>query len=145
MNRLAGLTGLSHLLLVALCGWLAAQCVVQLWHGRTPAAVAPAALAPLPQLLGAHWHREAVNTGELPLTRLPIEYIGSLKARDLAATVVVLRYEQRQRTLSRGQRLAPGIVLQDIDERGLIFDNHGQRERLPWPAQRPPFGIRQQG
>ncbi len=139
------LTALSHLLLVVLCGWLAAQCVVQLWHGHAPTVVAPALLVPAPQLLGAHWHREAVSTGELPLTRLPIEYIGSLKARELAATVVVLRYEQRQRTLSRGQRLAPGIVLQDIDERGLIFDNHGQRERLPWPAQRPPFGIRQQG
>ncbi|BAP43185.1 general secretion pathway protein GspB [Pseudomonas sp. 21LCFQ02] len=138
------LTRASHLLLVALCGWLAAQCVLQI-SSKSASAAAPVTLAPLPQLLSEHWHSQAVTSGDLPLTRLPIEYIGGLKSRDLAATVVVLRFEQRQRTLSRGQRLAPGIVLQDIDERGLIFDNHGQRERLPWPAQRPPFGIKQQG
>lgn len=139
------LSGVSHLLLVALCGWLAAQCVLQISSAKTGSATAPVTLAPLPQLLSEHWHSQPVTSGDLPLTRLPIEYIGGLKSRDLAATVVVLRFEQRQRTLSRGQRLAPGIVLQDIDERGLIFDNHGQRERLPWPAQRPPFGIKQQG
>ncbi len=135
----------SHLLLVALCGWLAAQCVLQLTDGQAVAALPAPALVALPQLLDGHWHGRAANSGELPLTRLPVEYIGSFKARELAATVVVLRFEQRQRTLTRGQRLAPGVVLQDIDERGLIFDNHGQRERLPWPAQRPPFGIKQQG
>ena len=67
------------------------------------------------------------------------------KAQPLSASVVVLRYGQQVRTLGRGQRLAPGIVLQDIDADGLIFDNQGRRERLPWPPRPAVTGFKRQG
>jgi general secretion pathway protein C len=133
------------LLLVALAGWLAAQCVLQVWHGPARPAPADVPTAPAARLLAGHWQSAAVISHELPLTTLAVEYLGGFKARELSETVVVLRFEQRQRALGRGQRLAPGILLQDIDELGLVFDNNGKRERLPWPAQRPSFGFKQQG
>jgi general secretion pathway protein C len=130
-----------------MAGWLAAQCVLEVWHGPASSATAdqPAPAVPAPQLLVGHWQAGPVISNELPLTTLAVEYLGGFKASELSATIVVLRFEQRQRTLVRGQRLAPGILLQDIDESGLVFDNHGKRERLPWPPQRPSFGFKQQG
>ena len=59
--------------------------------------------------------------------------------------VIEQRYGQQVRTLGRGQRLAPGIVLQDIDADGLIFDNQGRRERLPWPPRPAVTGFKRQG
>ncbi|MFJ4142191.1 pilus assembly protein PilZ [Pseudomonas sp. NPDC089734] len=128
-----------------LAGWLAAQCVLQVWHGLAQPAPAPLASAPVADLLSRHWRTGPILNNELPLTTLNIQYLGGLKASPLSSTVVVLRFEQRQRTLARGQKLAPGILLQDIDELGLVFDNNGKRERLPWPPQRPSFGFKQQG
>jgi general secretion pathway protein C len=142
LNRVVGA---SHVILVALAGWLAAQCVLQIWRGSAPLASAAVPTAPAARMLVGHWQAGPIISNELPLTTLPVEYLGGFKARQVSATVVVLRYEQRQRTLARGQRLAPGILLQDIDELGLVFDNNGKRERLPWPAQRPSFGFKQQG
>lgn len=139
------LVDLSHVLLVMLCAWLAAQCVLQIWHGAPSASSNTAPVAPVAGLLSSHWRSGPVQGGELPLTTLAVEYLGGLKASQLNATVVVLRFQQRDRTLTRGQRLAPGIVLDDIDELGLVFDNNGQRERLPWPPQRPSFGFKRQG
>ncbi|MFC6340196.1 pilus assembly protein PilZ [Pseudomonas sp. CCM 7891] len=136
--------GLFNLLLVTLFAWLAARCVLQLWHGvAQPVAPYPAP-APVAGLLHGHWTPRQAPSSDLPLTMLKVDYLGSLKASQLRATVVVLRYQQQERTLTLGQRLAPGIVLQDIDARGLIFDNQGQRERLPWPPQRPVIGLKRQ-
>ncbi|WP_339532764.1 pilus assembly protein PilZ [Pseudomonas mucidolens] len=136
--------GLFNLLLVTLFAWLAARCVLQLWHGvAQPIEPYPAA-TPLPDLLSGHWTPRRALSDDVPLTTLKIDYLGSLKASQLRATVVVLRYQQQERTLTLGQRLAPGIVLHDIDERGLIFDNQGQHERLPWPPRRPVIGLKRQ-
>lgn len=142
MNRVGNA---GQALLVALAAWLAAQCVLQVWHGPARSSAASVPAAPVARLLAGHWQSAAIISNELPLTSLPVEYLGGFKAREPSETVVVLRFEQRQRTLGRGQRLAPGILLQDIDELGLVFDNNGKRERLPWPAQRPSFGFKQQG
>lgn len=130
--------------LLALAGWLAAQCVLQLGRGPQPARPAELADRPLPGLLVGHW-QPPVETGVIALTRLPLQYLGGLKAQPLSASVVVLRYGQQVRTLGRGQRLAPGIVLQDIDSDGLIFDNQGRRERLPWPPRPAVTGFKRQG
>ena len=91
-----------------------------------------------------HWQLP-VDDGAIALTRLPLHYLGGLKAQPLAASVVVLRYGEQVRTLARGQRLAPGIVLQDIDSDGLIFNNQGRRERLPWPPRPVVAGFKRQG
>ncbi len=140
------LPGISHVALVILLAWLAAQCVLQVWHGLAQTVAASTPNAPVAQLLSRHWKTAGpVLSNELPLTTLDIKYLGGFKATPLSASVVVLRYEQRQRSLIRGQKLAPGIVLHDIDELGLILDNHGKRERLAWPPQRPSFGFKQQG
>ena len=140
------LPSISHVALVILLAWLAAQCVLQVWHGLAQPVAASPSNAPVAQLLSRHWKTAGpVLSNELPLTTLDIKYLGGFKATPLSASVVVLRYEQRQRSLIRGQKLAPGIVLHDIDELGLILDNHGKRERLAWPPQRPSFGFKQQG
>jgi len=130
--------------LLTLAGWLAAQCVLQLGRQPHPASPPAAADAPLPGLLIGHWLAPR-DDGAIALTRLPLQYLGGLKAQPLSASVVVLRYGQQVRTLGRGQRLAPGIVLQDIDADGLIFDNQGRRERLPWPPRPAVTGFKRQG
>jgi len=129
---------------LTLAGWLAAQCVLQLGRQPQPASPAQAAAAQLPGLMVGHW-QAPVDDGAIAITRLPLHYLGGLKAQPLSASVVVLRYGQQVRTLARGQRLAPGIVLQDIDTDGLIFNNQGRRERLPWPPRPAVTGFKRQG
>ncbi|CAG8866011.1 hypothetical protein PS627_01840 [Pseudomonas fluorescens] len=136
--RLANGLGLT------LAAWLAAQCLLQVSRQPVPASAPGLDEVTLPGLLAGHW-QPAAASGDIPLTRLPLHYLGGLKAEPLRATVVVLRYGQQVRTLGRGQRLAPGIVLQDIDDKGLIFDNQGRRERLPWPPRPAVTGFKRQG
>ena len=131
-------------LLLTLAGWLCAQCVLQLSQPLQPARAPDHREARLPGLMVGHW-QPPVDDGVIPLTRLPLHYLGGLKAQPLSATVVVVRFGEQVRTLGRGQRLAPGIVLQDIDADGLIFDNQGRRERLPWPPRPAVTGFKRQG
>ena len=129
---------------LTLVGWLAAPCVLQLGRQPQPATAPAAPDKPLPGLMVGHW-QVPVNDGAIAITRLPLQYLGGLKAQPLASSVVVLRYGEQVRTLARGQRLAPGIVLQDIDSDGLIFNNQGRRERLPWPPRPAVTGFKRQG
>ncbi|APO80416.1 pilus assembly protein PilZ [Pseudomonas putida] len=129
---------------LTLAGWLAAQCVLQLGRQPQPATAPTAPDKPLPGLMVGHW-QVPVDDGAIAITRLPLQYLGGLKAQPLASSVVVLRYGEQVRTLARGQRLAPGIVLQDIDSDGLIFNNQGRRERLPWPPRPAVTGFKRQG
>lgn len=129
---------------LTLVGWLVAQCVLQLGRQPQPATAPAAPDKPLPGLMVGHW-QVPVNDGAIAITRLPLQYLGGLKAQPLASSVVVLRYGEQVRTLARGQRLAPGIVLQDIDSDGLIFNNQGRRERLPWPPRPAVTGFKRQG
>ncbi|BCJ05434.1 MULTISPECIES: pilus assembly protein PilZ [unclassified Pseudomonas] len=135
---------LATFALLSLAGWLAAQCVLLLSRQPLPASAPVQADVALPGLLVEHW-QAPVDDGSIPITRLPLAYLGGLKAQPLSASVVVLRHGQQVRTLGRGQRLAPGIVLQDIDVDGLIFDNNGRRERLPWPPRPAVTGFKRQG
>lgn len=129
---------------LTLGAWLAAQCVLQLSREPQPARAPAVDMAVVPGLLAGHWQLQA-DDGAVPLTRLPVQYLGGLRAQPLSATVVVLRYDQQVRSYRLGQRLAPGIVLQDIDDTGLIFDNQGRRERLPWPPRPAVTGFKRQG
>ena len=129
---------------LTLAGWLAAQCVLQLGRQPQPATAPAVGDKPLPGLMVGHWQLP-VDDGAIAITRLPLQYLGGLKAQPLASSVVVLRYGEQVRTLARGQRLAPGIVLQDIDSDGLIFNNQGRRERLPWPPRPAVTGFKRQG
>ncbi|AHC81095.1 MULTISPECIES: pilus assembly protein PilZ [Pseudomonas] len=129
---------------LTLAGWLAAQCVLQLGRQPQPATAPAVADKPLPGLMVGHW-QVPVDDGAIAITRLPLQYLGGLKAQPLASSVVVLRYGEQVRTLARGQRLAPGIVLQDIDSDGLIFNNQGRRERLSWPPRPAVTGFKRQG
>ncbi|AIZ33927.1 pilus assembly protein PilZ [Pseudomonas parafulva] len=135
---------LTSVVLLTLAGWLAAQCLLQLSREPQPVTAVRQSPSELPGLLAGHWHAPA-KQGGIPLTRLPLQYLGGLKAEPLSASVVVLRFGQQVRTLGRGQRLAPGIVLQAIDADGLIFDNQGRRERLPWPPRPAVTGFKRQG
>ncbi|WP_422630965.1 pilus assembly protein PilZ [Pseudomonas hunanensis] len=129
---------------LTLAGWLSAQCVLQMSRQPQPAMAPAAADSPLPGLMVGHWQAPP-DDGAIAITRLPLQYLGGLKAQPLASSVVVLRYGEQVRTLARGQRLAPGIVLQDIDSDGLIFNNQGRRERLPWPPRPAVTGFKRQG
>ncbi|OUM23821.1 pilus assembly protein PilZ [Pseudomonas putida] len=129
---------------LTLAGWLAAQCVLQLSRQPQPAMAPAAAVSSLPGLMVGHW-QAPVDDGAIAITRLPLHYLGGLRAQPLSSSVVVLRYGEQVRTLARGQRLAPGIVLQDIDTDGLIFNNQGRRERLPWPPRPAVTGFKRQG
>lgn len=129
---------------LTLAGWLAAQCALQLGRQPQPATAPAAPAKPLPGLMVGQW-QVPVDDGAIAITRLPLQYLGGLKAQPLASSVVVLRYGEQVRTLARGQRLAPGIVLQDIDSDGLIFNNQGRRERLPWPPRSAVTGFKRQG
>ncbi|NQD77454.1 pilus assembly protein PilZ [Pseudomonas sp. CM27] len=129
---------------LALAGWLAAQCVLQLSRQPQPATAPARVNSPLAGLMVGHW-QVPVDDGSIAITRLPLHYLGGLKAHPLSSSVVVLRYGEQVRTLARGQRLAPGIVLQDIDGDGLIFNNQGRRERLPWPPRPAVTGFKRQG
>ncbi len=129
---------------LTLVGWLAAPGVLELGRQPQPATAPAAPDKPLPGLMVGHW-QVPVNDGAIAITRLPLQYLGGLKAQPLASSVVVLRYGEQVRTLARGQRLAPGIVLQDIDSDGLIFNNQGRRERLPWPPRPAVTGFKRQG
>ncbi|WP_038407947.1 pilus assembly protein PilZ [Pseudomonas sp. FGI182] len=129
---------------LTLAGWLAAQCVLLLGRQPQPATAPAAPDKPLPGLMVGHW-QVPVDDGAIAITRLPLQYLGGLKAQPLTSSVVVLRYGEQVRTLARGQRLAPGIVLQDIDSDGLIFNNQGRRERLPWPPRSAVTGFKRQG
>ncbi|WP_019098378.1 pilus assembly protein PilZ [Pseudomonas putida] len=137
-SRLLSCAGLT------LAGWLAAQCVLQLSRQPQPVTAPAVAVAPLPGLMVGHW-QAPIDDGAIAITRLPLQYLGGLKAEPLASSVVVLLYGEQVRTLARGQRLAPGIVLQDIDSDGLIFNNQGRRERLPWPPRPAVTGFKRQG
>ncbi|WP_267954389.1 pilus assembly protein PilZ [Pseudomonas sp. JR33AA] len=129
---------------LTLAGWLSAQCVLQLSRQPQPATAPAVADSALPGLMVGHW-QPPPDDSVIAITRLPLQYLGGLKAQPLAASVVVLRYGEQVRTLARGQRLAPGIVLQDIDSDGLIFNNQGRRERLPWPPRPAVTGFKRQG
>ena len=129
---------------LTLAGWLAAQCVLQLSRQPQPAMAPTAAVSPLPGLMVGHW-QAPIDDGAIAITRLPLHYLGGLRAQPLSSSVVVLRYGEQVRTLARGQRLAPGIVLQDIEGAGLIIDNQGRRERLPWPPRPAVTGFKRQG
>ena len=129
---------------LTLAAWLAAQCVLELSREAQPARAAAVEVLAPPGLLVGHWQLDGEG-GALPLTRLPVQYLGGLRAVPLSATVVVLRYGQQVRSYRPGQRLAPGIVLQEVDETGLIFDNQGRRERLPWPPRPAVTGFKRQG
>lgn len=137
-------TRLLDIVLLSLVGWLAAQCVLLASRAPLPSPAPEVSALPVPGLLVGHW-QSPPDSGALPLTRLPVQYMGGLRAVPISATVVVVRYDQVVRTVSRGQRLAPGILLQDIDDEGLIFDNQGRRERLPWPPRPAVTGFKRQG
>jgi general secretion pathway protein C len=44
-----------------------------------------------------HW-QAPIDDGAIALTRLPLQYLGGLKAQPLASSVVVLRYGEQVRT-----------------------------------------------
>lgn len=131
-------------LALALAAWLAAKALLA-WLGPAPLSASPAQPAPArypSQLLDSHWLATRQDSQVMPLTRLPLRWVGDLRSQPLSASVVVLDYQKQQRSLRQGSQLAPGIQLRSIDERGLVLDNHGQLERLPWPAQRTHTGLR---
>ena len=73
---------------LTLAGWLAAQCVLQLGRQPQPATAPAAPDKPLPGLMVGHW-QVPDDDGAIAITRLPLQYLGGLKAQPLASSVVV--------------------------------------------------------
>lgn len=63
-------------LLLTLAGWLAAQCVLLLSQQPQPVQAVQQIEMPLPGLLVGHW-QAPVDDGVIPLTRLPLYYLGA--------------------------------------------------------------------
>lgn len=74
----------GNLLLATLLAWLAAQCVLQLWHGiAQPIALNPPA-APVADLLSNHWTPRQAPSDDLPLTTLKVDYLAASRPRRCA-------------------------------------------------------------
>lgn len=147
MAGVKAVTGLLQLLLSLLSGWLLAQTVLAFWQTPVPASPARAMAAlPTPSLLAAYWQPHATASATaisaLPVTRLPLHWLGQLREQGLEQSIVVLGYGDQRLVLGQGDPLAPGIWLERIDSRGLIIDNNGRRERLFWPQEPPLAGVR---
>lgn len=87
--------------------------------------------SPLPGLMVGH-RQAPPDDGAITITRLPLQYLGGLKAQPLAASVVVLRYGEHAHP---GPRSAPGArdraVPQDIDSDGLTPTTRGGVSACP--------------
>ncbi|GGK07220.1 hypothetical protein [Pseudomonas matsuisoli] len=126
---------------VLIAAWLGARLIAEMRTLALPVtlASAPVAMDTTDPWLTRHW---SVNqSGDLPLTRLPIQWLGAIRALPVDGSVVVLGYLKRQYTLTIGQEIAPELVLAGIDEQGLVLDNEGRRERLLWPAPKAMVGL----
>ncbi len=143
-----------QLLIAAAIGWLLAQSVLML-TGVTALSIQPepALAPPVVRFPLDHWQPttplpgiEPVSTNGLPMTQLPLQWLGQLRTAspngDLSQSLVVLGFEQEQKVLGVGDRLAPGIRIAQIDQQGIIIDNQGRQERFAWPQTRPMTGVR---
>lgn len=138
-------TGLSQLVLLALSAWLAARTLLILLDPQPGELDSNQrrAVQIAPDLLAQHWSARTLVSGDaIPATQLPVSWLGQLREQTLQRTVVVVAYRAQPRVLAVGESLEPGVVLQRIDDSGLIFDNNGRLERLAWPQQRPLVGLK---
>lgn len=81
------------------------------------------------------WTRsERTPDDTLPLSRLPLSIIGVVRGTPLSRSVLVLDTPQGQQVVSLGESIHDHVQLVEITRDGLILDNQGRHERLPWPA-----------
>lgn len=149
------LLGSVQLLIAAAIGWLLAQSVLML-TGVTALSIQPepALAPPVVSLPRDHWQSttpqpsvQQASTSGIPLTQLPLRWLGQLRASmpnasALSDSLVVLGFKQEQKVLGVGDSLAPGIRIDQIDQQGIIIDNQGRQERFAWPQARPMTGVR---
>lgn len=131
---------------LAFGAWLSARALVMVLDpaGESAWATGRSAEVVTPSLLADYWTKtdSGIDSEGIPPTRLPVRWLGQLREQTLSGTVVVVEYRAMQRVLTLGDSLEPGVVLERIDEAGLIFDNNGRLERLPWRQQGPLIGLK---
>ncbi|MCG7601611.1 hypothetical protein MHM84_17735 [Halomonas sp. McH1-25] len=103
----------------------------------TPSAYTPP-VAALPVTGSALWQDERPAQGPaLPVTRLPLTVAGVARGMPLSHSVLILDMPQGQQVVTLGERIDDQVRLVDITTEGLILDNRGRQERLPWPQTQP--------
>lgn len=136
----------GHWLLWCLVAWLAARVLAGgaqlVWESaHSPRFMVDQAYTPppaaLPMVADGSWHGATVvqDQNDLPQTQLPLRIAGSLRAAPLARSVIVLETPQGPEVTMRGDALLDEVDLIDITEQGLILNNRGRHELLPWPSE----------
>ncbi|WP_110666916.1 type II secretion system protein N [Salinicola halophilus] len=137
-------TTLGRWLLWCLVAWLAArviagsaQLIWQLAHppvtaGHQVASPPPHSLPPTADRAWSSSPAETTTT-DLALTQLPLSFLGIVRATPVSRSLVILDTPEGQRVRMAGEEIFSDVVLERITETGLILDNRGTRERLPWP------------
>lgn len=125
-----------------LLAWLAARVISEgadlawrLTHSTGPTVPvfepAPDTLPVVGASLWAHEQRDL--DGTLPTTRLPLAIVGVARGIPLSRSVLILDTPGEQRVVTLGERIDDTVRLAEITPEGLILDNQGRQERLPWP------------
>lgn len=78
-----------------------------------------------------------------PISRLAVQIQGVFLSDQVGRSVVLLKYRNKDRTLSAGDELDAGIRLVEIRSDALVFDRNGQLEQVPLQLADQP--VRQQG
>ncbi|GAB2780405.1 hypothetical protein GCM10027040_03070 [Halomonas shantousis] len=140
------LNPIGHWLAWCLLAWLSARVIAdgaslawRLTHPSsvtTPVYVPPAAA--LPVTGDTLWQSDLPAQGPaLPLTRLPLTIVGVARGMPLDRSVLILGTPKGQQVVTLGERIDDQVRLVDITSEGLILDNRGRQERLPWPQTQP--------
>lgn len=138
---------LGRWLLWCLIAWLAARVIAGaaqlIWQvAHPPAGPAITASQPLPGTLpptNAPWSPTVTQTtsNAVPLTQLPLTFLGALRTTPLSRSLVVLQTPAGARVVMAGETIYDAVGLRHITADGLILDNDGRAERLPWPQPAP--------
>ncbi|MHB0776771.1 type II secretion system protein N [Halomonas sp. WWR20] len=144
------LNPIGHWLAWCLLAWLSARVIADgaslAWRLGTPSSSESPAYAPPPAALpvtgNTLWQRDLPAQGPaLPLTRLPLTIVGVARGMPLNRSVLILGTPKGQQVVTLGERIDDQVRLVDITSEGLILDNRGRQERLPWPHTQPADGA----
>lgn len=125
-----------------LLAWLSARVIAdgadlawRLGHSPAPAVASfqmPADALPVTGAdLWANSTPEHAST--LPLTRLPLSITGVARSSPLESSVIILTTSQGQKVVTLDEQIDEQVRLVDITPQGLVLDNQGRQESLPWP------------
>ncbi|WP_106477886.1 type II secretion system protein N [Phytohalomonas tamaricis] len=140
------LNPIGYWLAWCLLAWLSARVIADganlAWRLTNPSSAIPIVYTPpaaaLPVAGNTLWQSDLPSQGPaIPLTRLPLTIVGVARGMPLGRSVLILDTSKGQQVVTLGERINDQVRLVDITSEGLILDNRGRQERLPWPQAQP--------